>query len=293
MNSILMKKTLSITVVILFTSSLVCFSQWNPELKSNLEDVVQIESSFYDHNGKIKDESSLSHYKDGKRIRYQYFKENELVRDDNYVYEYDKNRETVTHTNPIPEWHFKTVNTYDKKGRLKKSIRYDLNHSVSEYFQSKFKYNKADQLVAYRITNVQGPWKMKTDLKLVYPNDSTIKRITMSHHFDGVGYEMQYEYDSVDEVALGTQTSYEYIYLNPKSIHKNRKISSSFDTNPNTLIESDTIKIKGEILEVKKKILKTKYIYDQRGNWVEAYQLNPNGDQTLAIGRKISYISFP
>ena len=283
-------KSYFIPLAILFLlSPTFVFSQWYPEPRSNLKAVKKIESVSYDFDGKIKPESMVTIYENGKFVNLQKFKQGELIWENSYEYKLVGKNETIIQTGSNIDTYWRTVNEYDKQGRLKKSVLFKRETNEPQYIQSRYKYDENDRLTSYRVTNVNNGKKNHSTLNIVYPNDSTWKRITMDDYFDGVGFEIEYMHDSVNKLGYEKSISYEYVYLDEGSKHKNSISTSPFDTNPNGWIERDTIYSKGEKVLVKMKNLRSKLVYDDRGNWIAYYQINKKGKEMLAMRRKITY----
>ena len=284
-----MINTSTLLAFLLFMLPSLVWSQWNPKPYSNLKDVIKIESVSYDFDGNILPESNVSAYENGKLVHFQKFNKGNLVLEYFYEYELEDNLETILRTGTKIESYIRTGNSYDKQGRLKKSILFKGKTDETGYYQSRFKYDNEDRLTSYRVTNVYKGKKNHSTLNIVYPNDSTWKRITMDDVFDGVGFEIEYTYNEMNKLGFEKSISYEYVYLDEGSKHKNRLITSPFDTNPHGWIERDTIYSKGERVMVKKKILRSKLVYDDKGNWIAYYQINKEGKEYLMTRRKITY----
>ncbi len=263
------------------------FSQWSFELRSDFSDVEKIETNSYNYRSdSFKDYVTIHNYFDGRVIRYQRFTKGKLARDQHTTYIKENNKEIVVETNGITGESDAKFFKYDKQNRIKSWAYYNLENQDIDYSRNltNYIYNRRGHMISQVVSNVQNGWKNRINYKMNYPNDSTVIRLNINSIYNRVDLEIQYEYDTTNNAAIETGILYGYLYLdeNNQPIYEGNTLFIEADYH-------DMIKRNGRKMMVKKSISKTKYIYDDRGNWIEAYTIKKDGQEQLIRQRKITY----
>lgn len=282
-------KILQVLVIVL--ASLSPFKvdcQWLPLPKENLEPVAKIRSIVYDINGAKTGEEQVLHYEDGRLVRQQKFKEGELVSDEVYSYEIGQRKETITRRSTKPQRNTITINYFDKQQRLKRSELYEPGKDKPGYFQSKFKYNKAGQIESHQASSVHSKGRTTNYLQVSHPDEYTLIREDFWGKTREKDSEITIEYDTLFREATFTTVSYEYL-PRPDDPPRRKNIYGADRAGEGLWIDRDTIMLNGEARAVNKRIMQSKYIYDDSGNWIELYNMRKDGTAILASRRIIEY----
>ena len=129
-----MKKIQLLYFLCIISISNRAYSQWLPELQSNLEIINKIETIRYNKRGDIRNEKSISWYEKGKIKKKEMYENGEIIRAFSFSYVEEKRKQEIRKTIIPANIIMYTINTYDKKGNLKKSKSYSSKREDSYWF---------------------------------------------------------------------------------------------------------------------------------------------------------------
>lgn len=269
------------------------YSQWDIESTfENLSDVLEIKAIRIDEEGNTKDTFFISKYKDGNLVQTRLYKNDSITLDETFEITTHKNKKIIKRQSTNPKRNTTTVEYYDKKNRLKKSLCFNSGEKKPRFYYSKMKYDKNDKLIAFTATSVQKYMKKKVktevDYIIEYPTPNTISRKTINAD-KRVEYEIRIEYDSSHKYSVSTITNYSYTYLNKNAQHKNNFAAQPMTFDIRNEYVRDTIVLDNDTLEVLSSRLRIYKEYDDRGNFIYQYIIYRKGKRGPGIRREIIY----
>lgn len=257
------------------------YSQWILELKSNLEIINKIETTRYNNRGYVSSKKSISWYDKGKIKKKEMYENGEMIRAFLFSYVEEKRKQEIRKTVSPVNIIMYTINTYDKKGNLKKSKSYSSKIKDSYHVQSNFKYDEFGRVVSLKVTSVNGRYKSQSDFLVTYPDETTVKRETIKDGRKEFDWTISYDWET--NTVISETVQFEGADENTSSKHKLVKPTEIGWLVKDTINQSDNMQI------LNKRITKFKYYYDDKGNWTEMYEVKKDGTEQLREKRKIDY----
>ena len=271
----------------LFFLPVMVFGQHHLELRSNLENVAKIRSFDYDSLEQRTGDYEVLWYENGQLIKHQGFSHEDLLYEEWYTYELSGSKERIVRKGRSENRNIVIINYYDKYGRLKRSSYYKPNASKPFYKQSKFRYDETGKLLSYRVISIHRDDRSSKNLRLTYSDQYSVRKETLRENIIGKDFEILTEYDPGFNSALMTTITYEKATRE----RDNERVRGMFEGKPPVTgwVEKDTIYHNDVPVVINKMIQQLRYVYDERGNWIEFYKVEENGMERLIESRIIEY----
>ncbi len=255
--------------------------QWYPKLRSNLEKVNKIEKISYDELETQRNEKEITWYKNGRIETKKIYDGEEIIREFSYSYTEKKRNQEIQKTVIPANITMHTIETFDKKERLRKSKSYSSYRESNYYLQYNFEYDELGRTISLKETSINGKNKSHGNYKVTYPDEVTIKSETFKEGQKKLEWIICY--DPETNTAIEETVSFEE--TEEIGSRKNKVVG------PKEIgwLIRDTINQSGNMQIVNKRIIRFKYYYDDKGNWTEMYEVKKDGTEQLREKRKIDY----